>query len=195
MNDADLDRLLACWEAPAAPTSLRNRVRGRQRPEPVVRSRTLKWGLALVATSVVLTAAIGQTQKADAGVLSGMFHRARSVWFEFVLQPREVHRADALVARIRESNPKVYVDGEPAGRPEFGPAASMTVRLPAGTYTIMVYRYTQEENAAGQPTGWREVGYIEGSRIEFDAGNHRVRIECSQPLTEVPRAVFVRQVN
>ena len=79
------------------------------------------------------------------------------------------------MARIRQSDPRVYADGQLLPPLEYGHAATMVVRVPGeGVYSIISY--------PGGLTGWVEAGHIHGSVIEFKAGSRQIRIEYNKSV-------------
>ncbi|HEY7336706.1 MAG TPA: hypothetical protein VH639_17565 [Bryobacteraceae bacterium] len=194
MNDTELDRLLETWEAPTPRPSLRHGLRARfPRAERLGFVRPLRWALAILVASVALVIGMAQAQSSysqwdfgDLPVVS-LLHRM----FENFMEGREARRVEQVVAKIRQSDPKVYVDGQLVAPLEFGPAKSMDVEVPGeGLYSIVLYRFTRVRNAAGRPTGWVEAGRIHDSVIEFQAGGKMVRIECDRPIVGEDRPVF-----
>jgi hypothetical protein len=195
MNDSDLDHLLDSWKAPAAPQSMRKGLRGRlPRSEWHVLPRPLIWLLVALLGSVVLAMSMTQARDTHSGILLEIVNRARGAWFEYFVQPREAERAARIVAKIRQSKPKVYLNGKLAGALEYS-ADSMTVHVPDGVYSLTLYPYIGQENADGQATGQSEAGHIHGKLIEFQAGSQRVRIECDEALVERDRGVFIRRLQ
>jgi hypothetical protein len=98
----------------------------------------------------------------------------------------EVRQASSVRNQVRESEPKVYVDGQLAAPLAYGPAATMVVQVPGeGVYSITSFR--------GPLTGWIEAGHIHGNLIEFQAGGKQVRIECNKTIVDSDRPVFVRR--
>ncbi|HEY2014134.1 MAG TPA: hypothetical protein VGH38_11580 [Bryobacteraceae bacterium] len=181
MNDNELDRLLDTWEAPAPPSSLRKGLRAQfPRPERRRFARPLGWVLVIAVASATL--AIGLEQS---GENPGDFRIVRVLnrLYENLMEGLETRRLPIIVAHIRQSEPKVYVDGELAGQLEYGPAATMNVQVPGeGLYSITLYR--------GGLTGWTEAGHLHGNAIEFRAGAKQVRIECNRPIADSDRPVF-----
>ncbi len=107
-------------------------------------------------------------------------------FFQGLTEGAEARRAASLVARVRRSEPKVYVDGQLAGPLEFDRAATMNVLVPGeGLYSITVYR--------PGVAGWVEAGRVHGNAIEFQAGRSHVRIECSQAIADSDSPVFARR--
>jgi hypothetical protein len=95
----------------------------------------------------------------------------------------EAWHETCLVERIRQSEPKVYVDGQLAAPLEYGHGASMNVQVPGeGEYSIVSH--------PGGLSGWVEAGHIHDNLIEFQAGSKQVRIECNKPIVDSDRPVF-----
>ncbi|HTA41248.1 MAG TPA: hypothetical protein VK789_02305 [Bryobacteraceae bacterium] len=192
MNDAELDKLLDTWHAPAPPRSLRNVLRERfPQADPHKLARPWRWALVILLGSVALAVALAQSSENrwDIPVVTFL-----NQLYENFLQGEDARRISSIVARIKRSDPRVYVDGRLAVPLEFGPAASMDVQIPGdGVYIISLYRYTQTRNAAGRPTGWVQAGHAHGNAIEFQAGSTPVRIECNEEIVDSDRPVFVRR--
>jgi hypothetical protein len=109
---------------------------------------------------------------------------------ENLLEGLEAWQATSIVAQIRQSEPKVYVDGQLVAPLKYGPAASIDVQVPGdGVYSIIPYPI-RRHRASGEPTGWVEAGHLHGSVIEFQAGGKPVRIECNKPIVDTDRPVF-----
>lgn len=107
-----------------------------------------------------------------------------------------MRRVESIVAKIKQSDPKVYVDGSLMAPLEYGPAKTMNVLVPEeGLYSISLYRYTGLRTAGGRPTGWVEAGHIHGNEIEFRAGSKQVRIECNETIVDADRPVFARRLR
>jgi hypothetical protein len=181
MNDAELDRLLDTWKVPPPPASLRAGLKARfPRAEPRRFARPLRWILVLVTASATL--AVGFEKRTSDLWDSGLV-RVLSQLSEGVIESFAVWRASALVNQIRESEPKVYVNGQLVAPLRYGHGASMDVQVPGeGVYSIITY-------PAGL-SGWVEAGRIHGSMIEFQAGSKQVRIECNKPIVDFDRPVF-----
>ncbi len=109
MNDQELDQVLNRWKTPEPPAGLRARVLARY-PRPELRNfgRRLRWGLAMAAVLCLL--AIGSEQSGG-GTLENIgdgivrLHNETIHWLGDLWVG---HIADAF----RNSNPKVYVDGD-----------------------------------------------------------------------------------
>jgi hypothetical protein len=181
MNDTELDRLLYAWEAPVPPPSLREGLRARfPRPEQRRFARPLRWVLVIAVASATL--AIGMEQSGE-NPWDFRLVRVLNRLYEGAVEGFEAWRATSIVAQIRHSEPKVYVDGQLVAPLEYGPAARMDVQVPGeGVYSIISY--------PGGLTGWVEAGHIHGSVIEFRAGSKQVRIDCNKPIVDSDRPVF-----
>jgi hypothetical protein len=184
MKDSELDRLLDSWQAPTPPRSLKD---GLQKRLPLLPARSftrpLRWAMLIAVGSVTL--AIGMEQSGGNALNSRLVRVVNQV-YENLLAGFEAWRASSLVAHIRQSSPQVYVDGQLAGSLEYGPAATMNVRVPdEGLYSIISY--------SRGLTGWVEAGRIHANMIEFRAGARQVRIECDRPIVASDLPVFVRR--
>jgi hypothetical protein len=188
MNDTELNRLLDTWEAPGPPESLREGLQARFRRAGRRRfGRPARWALVAAAASFLL--AMGMQQS---GANPEDFRLVRFVneFFESFREGIEVWRATTIVAQIRQSDPKVYVDGELAAPLKYGPAARMDVQVPGeGVFSIISYPMPIHR-ADGELTGWVEAGLIHRNVIEFQAGSKRVRIECNKPIAGSDHSVF-----
>jgi len=120
MNETDLDRLLNTWEAPAPPASLRQGLRMRfPRAERRSFARPLRWAFVLALASAVLAIGIDQSDNAWDFRLVRVFNR----YYELVIEGFEAWRATSIVTQIRQSEPKVYVDGQLVAHWSMAPAA------------------------------------------------------------------------
>jgi hypothetical protein len=191
MNDTELDQLLDTWEPPATPPSLREGLRARfPRAERPRFARPLGWVLVTAVVSVTLAIGMGRS-----GENPRDFKIVRVVnqLYENFLGGLGAWRASSIVAQIRQSEPKVYVDGQLVAPLKYGPAATMDVQVPGeGVYSITSYPMPSHR-ADGGLTGWVEAGSIHGNLIEFQAGGKRVHIECSKPIVDFDRPVFARR--
>ena len=101
------------------------------------------------------TAQTGDTHR---GILFEIVNQARGAWLEYFAQPREAERAARIVSKIRESEPKFYVNGKRlAGALVYGTTDTIQVRVLGRGYSLMLYPYIKQENAEGQPTSWSEA--------------------------------------
>lgn len=153
------------------------------RAEPPRIARRLFWTLAGVAAS--LTLVIGLSKAADDSSdfsLASLFEHV----YDHIMDAVDAHQTVAIVARVQQSQPKVFVDGQPAPPLEYGRTRTIIVDVPGdGAYSII--------SLHRKPSGWIEAGRIHGNAIEFQAGSKQVRIECTQPITDSDRAVFIRR--
>jgi hypothetical protein len=192
MNDTELDRLLDTWEPLAPPPSLREGVRARfPRAEPRRFARPLGWALVFVVVFVVASAALAigmeqsETNPWDFRLVSVV-----NRFYQHLAGAFETYRATYIRDQIRQSQPKVYLNGQLGAPLQYGPAASMDVQVPGdGVYSISSYPM-RRHRADGEPTGWVEAGRIHGNVIEFQAGSNQVRIECDKPIVDSDRPVF-----
>jgi hypothetical protein len=181
MNDMELDELLDSWEAPQPPRSLRNGLKARFPRAERRRAHPLRW--VLIAAVVSVTLAIGMEQT-GASPWDFRMGDAFTGWFDHIMQAIEMHHAVYKVGKVRNSDPRVYVNGTLAGSIQFKPATRMDVDVPGeGVYSIMLVRGLK---------GFTESGTIHDNVIEFLAGSKHVRIECNSPLVQSERPVFTR---
>jgi hypothetical protein len=189
MNDTELDRLLDIWEAPSPPPSLREGLRARfPRAERRRFIRPLRWVLAIAVASATL--AIGMEESGE-NFWDFRVVRVLNRLYEGFMEGFEVRMAAGIVARIRQSEPKVYVEGQLVAPLEYGRAATMDVQVPGdGVYSIISYPMPGHR-ADGGLSGWIEAGHIYRNVIEFQVGGKQVRIECNKPIVDSDRPVFV----
>jgi len=187
MNDADLDLLLDNWEAPASPASLREGLRGRfPRADRRRFVRPLGWVLAIALASAALV--VGMEQSEGSPWASG-FVRGLDRFYENLIEGFEIWRVTKIVTQIRQSEPKVYVNGQLVAPLAYGHGASMDVQVPGeGVYSITLLL---GRSADGGLNGWAEAGHIHGNVIEFQAGSKQVRIVCTRPIVNFDRPIFV----
>lgn len=191
MNDTELDRLLDSWETPPPPPSLREGLRARfPRAERPRFARPLGWMLVIAVASVTLAIGTGQSGE---NPWDFRIVRVLNQLYENFLEGLEAWQATSIVAQIRQSEPKVYVDGQLVAPLKYGHAASMDVQVPGdGVYSIISYPIPSHR-ADGGLTGWIEAGHIHGNVIEFQAGSRQVRIECNTAIVDSDRPVFARR--
>jgi hypothetical protein len=190
MNDTELDRLLDTWEEPAPSPSLREGVRGRfPRAEPRRFVRPLGWVLVIVVASAAL--AIGMEQS-EANPWDFQLVRVLNRFYENFMLTLEIRQATYIRDQIRQSEPKVYVNGQLGAPLQYGLGARTDVQVPGeGVYSISISSYPMRSHRAdGGLTGWVEAGRIHGNVIEFQAGSKQVRIECDKPIVDSDRPVF-----
>lgn len=184
MNDLELDRLLDSWEAPAPPAWLRAGLRERF-PHPTRRTvrRPLGWLLAIAIASATL--AIGMEQSAERLAGSSIVE-ILSGWYDAFLYGVQAHRVAALTMQIRDSDPRVFVDGAPAPPLQFRHSTVFDVQIPGdGIYSITFGNLELK--------GWVRAGRIDGSVIRFQAGTHRVAVDCRQRLMISDAPVWLRR--
>lgn len=189
MNETELDRLLDTWTAPAPPSSLREGLRARfPRAERRRFARPLGWVLAVTVASITLSIGMGQSGDNLRGF---RLIRMLNQLYENFQNGLEAWQSTSIVTQIRQSDPKVYVDGLLVAPLAYGPAASLNVQVPEdGVYVITSYPMPSHQ-ADGALTGWAEAGRMHGNVIEFQAGSKQVRIECNKPIVDSDRPVFV----
>jgi hypothetical protein len=113
--------------------------------------------------------------------------------FQNFLEKRQGGRAAGIVAKIAESEPKVFVDGQPAPPLELGPSATINVEIPGeGVFSVTLYPVADRTDM--HASEWAEAGHIRGNVIEFQAGSKQVRIECNARIIERDRPVFARRL-
>jgi hypothetical protein len=138
--------------------------------------------LAIAVVALTLTLGIAQNLDRMPDISIALI-RIENHW-EHLLTMFGVWTPLTIRDRIRQSNPKVYIDDQLAGPLQYGPAASMNVEVPGDG----VYSFVSPDEGA---PGWTE-GRIHGNTIEFEAGSRHVRIECNRSI--VPdRPVFARR--
>jgi hypothetical protein len=190
VNDTELDRSLNTWSAPAPPESMRQRLRARfPRAERPGFARPLKWALVGLC-SLGLTIAIAQTGESHGDVVM----RHLIFLYKHLVFPLEAHRAGFIREAIRQSQPKVYVDGQLAAALDYRGGESLWVQVPGGEglyYVVLLFNPDLEPS--GQLTGFVEAGSSHGNVIEFQADGRQVRIECNRSIVDGERPVWVRR--
>lgn len=192
MNDTDLDRLLDTWKAPAPAQSLRDGLRARfPRSERRTFPVRLRWGLATLFASAALTAAIAQTGNSHGDFV---MHAVHHIYGGLTLMV-ESHRAAFLRSAIRQSQPKVYIDGQPAAPPEYRGGSTVVVKIPGeGVYAVLLFRHMDLLSPFQGFSGWTKAGIFHHNIIEFEAGDKQVRIECGSSIDE-DMPVFVKELK
>jgi hypothetical protein len=182
MNDKELDQLLDSWEAPPPPRSLREGLRARfPRAERRRIAHPFRWILAIAAASATL--AIGME---GGGASPWNFRIGQTLvgWYEAFMFGVEMHHVAYTVGQIRDSEPKVYINGALGQPVEFKHATRMDVNVPGeGVFSVMLVPGIK---------GFTEAGTIHDNVIEFQAGTKQVRIECNSPIVHSERPVFTR---
>lgn len=190
MNDTELDPLLETWSAPAPPESLRDGLRARlSRGARRASPRSLRWAFAVCLALLALGAALARNSENRWDLPIVQF--LNEVYGKFI-QGRQAQRAAGIAQAIRDSDPKMYVDGQLAAPPDYAHAVALDMQVPGdGEYSITFYSFVARQTADGRPTGWVEAGRIHDNVIEFQAGARRVRIECNKQIVDQDRPVFV----
>lgn len=183
MNDIELDRLLDSWRAPEPPAGLRSGLRARfPRAERRRIGRPLRWVAAVAVASVVL--AVGMAQTASDLAPYDILSVVRG-WYDAFRFGFEAHRYGALAIQIRDSHPRVTIDGQPAVL-EYREGMVFQLDVPGdGAYLVTAGDFGEK--------GWTRAGRIDGSALRFDAGAHHVIVECGEPLMISDAPVFVRR--
>jgi hypothetical protein len=181
MNDTELDRLLNAWRAPDPGRELREKigaatVRERytnlrnQRTAPL-RSR-LRWVVAVGVAFAALTVAMGQSGQPSVG--SRLAQTLTDCWERIMFSIR-VHRVQALVGQIMDSDPQVSVDGKPAPAVQRWHASTLLVQVPGDrAYYVSFFSLPRD--------GWQHTGQIRETYLDFEAGVHHVMIVCNRRL-------------
>lgn len=195
MNEDELDRLLDLWKAPAPGPSLRDGLRERlPRMDRLEFGRPLRWGLATLLACVLLGVVLaGTVAIAENSETISNLPVVRTVYGFYLnlLEARQAGRAKGLIARVAESQPKVFVDGRLGARLEIDPSGALNVQVPGeGVYSIIFYPLREDRTTGGRPLVSFEAGHIVGNVIEFRAGAKEVRIECTKPVVEGDRPVY-----
>ena len=192
MNDTELDQLLDTWKAPAPTPSLGGRLRARfPRAERTQFPRPLRWGLVTLLGAAALTVAVAQTGESHADVVMHMVNHVYTV----LVFTMDSHRAPFIRNEIRQSQPRVYVDGQLVDPLEYRGGATLVVHVPRdGAYAATWIRYV-DRFAPGLRQGWVEAGRIHDNVVEFEAGGKQVRIECKRPIIDGERPVFVAHLD
>jgi hypothetical protein len=187
MKDTELDRLLNTWEAPTPPPSMRQRLRARfPRAERPGFGRPMKWALVGLC-SLGLTIAIAQTGESHGDAVMGHLNRL----YEGLVMMVDSHRAVFVRDAIRESQPRVYVDGQPGATLEYRGGASLWVHVPGdGVYGAIFVRYV-DHFSPGREFPLDEAGRVHDNVVEFQAAGKQFRIECNRPIIDGELPVFV----
>jgi hypothetical protein len=184
MTDTELDRLLNSWPAPEPPRSLRRDLRARfpRRERQNVRG-PLRWALVAALASGVI--AVGM-QQITVGLSSHHILEVFSGWYDAFVFGLQAHRYATLAIQIRDSDPRVTIDGQPGPPLRPGHAMSFELDIPGdGVYSIVAGDLGEK--------GWTRAGRVEGSALRFDAGSHHVVVECGERLLIGDAPVLVRR--
>ena len=184
MNDMELDRLFDTWQAPAPAPNLRTNLRAAfPRAERRRFGRPMRWMLAIGVATAAL--AVGMEQSGGS-IADSPIVRVLGRLYDNVREALEAHRLAAIVWCIRLSEPRTWVDGNPAPPIEFRHSTVFDVKVPGdGIYSIAVLNRELK--------GWQQAGRVHGSTIEFQAGTHQVVIQCNRQLTNSDTPVLVRR--
>ena len=187
MNDTELDRLMDGWEAPPPPESMRQRLRACfPRTERIRFARPLKWALVGLC-SLGLTLAIAQTGEGHGDIV--MRHLTHV--YEGLVMMVDSHRAAFVRNAMRQSEPKVFVDGQPGATLEYRGGASLVVHVPGdGVYFALFVRYS-DQFSPGRELKMVEAGRVHDNVVEFQSGGKQFRIECNRPIIDGELPVYV----
>jgi hypothetical protein len=188
MNDDELDRLLDAWEPPPPPVGVRERLRARlARAERRRFAHWRRWTLLIAVASATLAIGLGQSPDNPWQwpiQFTRLYDRLSNGLNDWLIQSIDTWQAGEIRNRVRQSDPKVYVDEQLVSPPSFGHPPKISVLVPGeGVYSII---------SVPGIAGWVENGRIHGNVIEFKAGNKQVRIECNKPIVQSDLPVFVR---
>ncbi len=187
MNDTELDRLLNTWEAPAPPESMRQRLKARfPRAERQGFARSLRWALVGLC-SLGLTIAIAQTGESHGDAVMRHLNHI----YEGLVMMVDSHRAAFVRNAMRQSEPKVYVDGHTGATLEYRGGASLWVHVPGdGVYIAIFVRYV-DHFSQGRGLQLVEAGRVHDNVVEFQAAGKQFRIECNRSIIDGELPVFV----
>ena len=172
MNDHELDQALNRWKAPEPSHGFRARVlAGFPRRERPNYSRLIRWGLAMAAVLCMLAIGAAQGGRGALENLGDGVYQLHANAINWIGDLWVGHIAQAF----RNSNPKVYVDGELRTDAEFGSSGvTAWVRVPGeGKYYVALRRTAIEGPAPPR------AGVFDGHALDFQAGGRHVRIESS----------------
>ena len=192
MNDAELNRLLDSWEAPAPGPEVRERIGAatvrerysapRVRRTTPLRSR-LRWVFVTAIAFAALAVAMGQGSDSSAG--SRLAQAAAALW-EHLADGFQAHRVAALVSEIRGSDPQVSIDGKPGPALVYQHSMVFDLAVPGdGVYSITFFPKPLN--------GWTRAGQIKETYLEFEAGAHHVVIACNRRLLIGDSPILVRR--
>jgi len=186
MTDNELDQLLNRWRAPAASSALRERVLERfPRRERRSFRRPLRWALPIAAALCILALATAQNGHSLENLANGVQRLCVRV-DEFIGSMWAAH----ILSAVRNSHPKVYVDGQLLSETEYGGrGATMWVQVPGeGRYVIALHPVTLGGFAL-------PAGRFRGRDLEFQASGRVVRMEWGQTLGfGAERPVYVMDI-
>ena len=184
MTDNELDQLLNRWRAPVAAPGLRERVLQRF-PRRERRSfwRPLRWALPVALALCMLALGAAQSGNPLENLSNGIQRLSAGVE-----QLIGSHWAAHVLMAVRNSHPKVYVDGQLLSETEYGGrGATMWVQIPGeGKYVIALHPALM----AGRVL---PAGRFHGRDLEFQAAGRAVRMEWGPTLgfgIELPVCVW-----
>uniref|UniRef100_Q01Y80 Uncharacterized protein n=1 Tax=Solibacter usitatus (strain Ellin6076) TaxID=234267 RepID=Q01Y80_SOLUE len=170
MNDHELDQALNRWKAPEPSRGFRSRVLARfpTRERPNF-SRLLRWALAMAAVLCMLAIGAAQSGKGTLENLGDGLYQLHNNTINWIGDMWVGH----IMAAFRNSNPKIYVDGELRPDVEFGGSGvGVWFRLPGeGKYLVALRRTIIEGPVPPR------AGVFDGHALDFQAGGRHVRIE------------------
>lgn len=173
MTDNELDQLLNRWRAPVAAPGLRERVLQRF-PRRERRSfwRPLRWALPVALALCMLALATAPSGRALENLAGGVQQLIVGVHQFF-----GSHWAAHVLMAVRNSHPKVYVDGQLLSETEYGGrGATMWVQIPGeGKYVIALHPALMAGRAL-------PAGQFRGRDLEFQAAGRLVRMEWGPML-------------
>ena len=192
MTENELDQMLNRWRVPAASSGLRERVLERF-PRRERRSfwRPLRWALPIAAALCMI--ALGTAQSGHPlenlangvqGLIAGLEQFFGSHW------------AGHILSAVRNSHPKVYVDGQLLSETEYGGrGATMWVQVP-GEAKYVIALHPALIGGFAVP-----AGRFRGRDLEFQAGGRVVRMEwgptlgfgAERPVYIMDRAAILRR--
>jgi hypothetical protein len=184
MNDDELDQVLNRWNAPPPSREFRARVlggfpaRGRLEIDGPLRSdarlrwsRALRWAAATAALVCVVAIGAAQSGSRTLENLGGGISRLRVTTMNWIGDLWVGHVALAF----RESNPRIYIQGELRSDVEFGGSGvGVWVRIPEEGKYLVGLRSTAFEGPVPP-----RAGRFDGHTLEFEAGGRSVRIEST----------------
>jgi hypothetical protein len=171
MNDQELDRVLNRWKTPEPSRGFRRRVLEnyprRERPNF---GRLLRWSLAMAAVLCMLAIGAAQSGGALENLGDGIL-RLHNNTINWIGDLWVGHITDAF----RNSNPKIYVDGELRSDVEFGGRGiAVWLRIPGEGKYYVAMRGTAIEGP--RPP---RAGVFDGHALDFQLGGRHVRIEST----------------
>jgi hypothetical protein len=141
--------------------------------------RPLRW--VLVGVLACATLAVGQ-QGGYSNPATWLFEKLRGAYEAFTFGFKAFDTS-AVMVRMRQSQPRVYVDGQLQPPPDIWRGADVQIHVPGeGEYFVMLVDIGK---------GFVQAGRMHGNFLEFQAGSRHVRIECNRQLVSADRPVYV----